>query len=71
MPGTVAVVDFGVNRLVTLDDGSWFENPRFLHAGANDVAAASRRLARAKARIAGSSEGAQGAVRVAPARPQP
>ena len=46
MPGTVAGVDLGVNRLVTLDDGSWFENPRFLNAGANDVAEASRRLAR-------------------------
>jgi putative transposase len=48
MPGTVAGADVGVNRLVTLDDGSYFENPRFLLAGSKDVAAASRRLAKAK-----------------------
>ncbi len=48
MPGTIAGVDLGVNRLVTLDDGSWFENPRFLHAGAKAVAEASRRLAKTK-----------------------
>jgi putative transposase len=48
MLGTVAGADVGVSRLVTLDDGSYFENPRFLLTGAKDVAAASRRLANAR-----------------------
>ena len=47
-PGTVLGADVGVNRLVTLDDDSWFENPRFLKVGATAIAAASRRLAAAK-----------------------
>ena len=47
-PGTVLGADVGVNRLVTLDDGTWFENPRFLKSGAVLIAAASRRLAKAK-----------------------
>lgn len=47
-PGTVLGADVGVNRLVTLDDGTWFENPCFLKNGAVVIAAASRRLAKAK-----------------------
>ena len=47
-PGTVLGADVGVNRLVTLDDGAWFENPRFLKKGATAIAAASRRFAAAK-----------------------
>ena len=47
-PGTVLGADVGVNRLVTLDDGSLFENPRFLKTGAITIAAASRKLAGAK-----------------------
>ena len=43
--GTVAGCDVGVNRLVTLDDGSHYENPRFLRVGANAIANAQRRLA--------------------------
>lgn len=48
LPGTVAGCDVGVNRLVTLDDGSFFENPRLLLAGARDVVSASRRLAKTR-----------------------
>ena len=47
-PGTVLGADVGVNRLVTLDDGGWYRNPRFLRQGAIAIARVSRRLAKAK-----------------------
>jgi putative transposase len=48
MPGTVGGCDVGVNRLVTMDDGAWYANPRFLKTGAVEVRDASRRLSSAK-----------------------
>lgn len=45
-PGSVVGADVGVSRLVTLDCGDHFENPRFLRQSAVLIADASRRLAR-------------------------
>ena len=46
--GTAIGIDAGVRRLMTFDDGSFVENPKFLEADAPEVRRLSRRLARAK-----------------------
>ncbi|WP_206240397.1 RNA-guided endonuclease InsQ/TnpB family protein [Novosphingobium terrae] len=47
-PGSACGVDAGVNRLLTYDDGSFAENPRFGDAAAPEIRRLARRLARAK-----------------------
>jgi putative transposase len=46
--GTAIGIDAGVRRLLTFDDGTFVENPKFLKADASDVRRLERRLARAK-----------------------
>jgi putative transposase len=48
--GRQAGVDVGIVRYATLSDGEYLENPRWQRAGADRLAAAQKRLARAKHR---------------------
>jgi len=58
-PGTVRGIDAGVRRLLTFDDGSFVDNPKFLKEDAPET----RRLARALARCKRASHGRNKAKR--------